>query len=95
MSVQCLVFVRADGSTVRTLVDSYPERWIVRDDVPYQRGDIAWKEDADNAPGAMVYVEVSPRRYEAERESLRGNSERASRDFLAMPALRQSKSDDT
>ena len=89
MSVQCLVFVRADGSTERTLVDDFPEKWIVRNGVPYERDGIAWKKDEgeENPHGAMVYVEVPPNRYNAIRNSVRETFERCQRDYLAMPEL--------
>ena len=89
MSVQCLVFVRADGSTERTLIDAYPERWIVRDGVPYERDGIAWKKDEEEKEphGAMVYIEVPPSRYEYERKRVLENAELAARDLAAMPEL--------
>lgn len=91
MSVQHLVFVRADGATERVRVDAYafPERWIVRDAVPYQRGEIAWNrpEEVKEPHGALVYVEVEPKRYVYERNHQRDMYESARREFMAMPVL--------
>ncbi len=88
MSVQHLVFVRADGTVNSEPISSYPERWIVRDGIPYERGEIAWsKPEGDEPHGAMVYVQVEPRRYTCERERLVADHGRAARELAAMPAL--------
>ncbi len=91
MTVKLLLLVRADGNT-RQLDPKkipWPGRWLVVENVPYQRGDIAWRleEGEDEPHGTMVFVEVEPRRYASERARILGHYESAARDLAEMPLL--------